>query len=350
MDKPIIIGTGFSGLIVYLFLGKKAIVYGINLKYLTTNKKNVFLLNKIFGPKAKSQTMLSNKLVNINLHDRLISGGNGTIWGGFFLDEGLNEYERKLFTQEGICLIELSYKTTGSFSPNKKIKQLQNINKKIINPSDYIDINENKYLRQIEVTREKSIKCYWLTEDGKHSITFHSEYLFLAIGVVQLIDLLYKSKFINENDVLKMNEYSYSVKIIFKFNSKKNESEVIRFSFIRGILHFLGINFYPKFISYFDLIIPIIFEQSFGPEKFEFKFIVKDNALINVNHTNKINFGKSIHYCNLRINNTPISEFLNIISPRIIGVGMAFVNQRYPGPISSDIFKQLSSEVSFEKF
>ncbi len=49
------------------------------------------------------------------------------------------------------------------------------------------------------------------------------------------------------------------------------------------------------------------------------------------------NFGQSIHYCNLKINKVSINKFLRKIHPNIYGVGMSFVSQNVPGPISNDI-------------
>ena len=48
-------------------------------------------------------------------------------------------------------------------------------------------------------------------------------------------------------------------------------------------------------------------------------------------------FGESIHYCNFKINNMDINKFLARINPNIMGLGMSFINQKKPGPISNEI-------------
>jgi hypothetical protein len=57
--------------------------------------------------------------------------------------------------------------------------------------------------------------------------------------------------------------------------------------------------------------------------------------------TQKINnssgFGRSIHYCDLKINGLNINEYLKDINSNIKGIGMAFIKQKNPGPISNDI-------------
>ena len=50
-----------------------------------------------------------------------------------------------------------------------------------------------------------------------------------------------------------------------------------------------------------------------------------------------LKFGNSIHCCDLRINKININKFLFKINKNIYGVGMAFINQQKPGPISNDI-------------
>ena len=58
-------------------------------------------------------------------------------------------------------------------------------------------------------------------------------------------------------------------------------------------------------------------------------------------------FGESIHYCNLRINNIEINKFLRKINKNIYGLGMSFINQSVPGPISNEII--LDAKVKCKK-
>jgi hypothetical protein len=56
-----------------------------------------------------------------------------------------------------------------------------------------------------------------------------------------------------------------------------------------------------------------------------------------------IHFGKSIHYCNLKINGERLADLAAQWHPNLFFVSMASVAQRQPGPISSDIFRYLES-------
>ena len=45
------------------------------------------------------------------------------------------------------------------------------------------------------------------------------------------------------------------------------------------------------------------------------------------------------------INNKNINTFLNEIHPNLIGLGMAFVSQNNPGPISNDIIEDALKKI-----
>ena len=66
---------------------------------------------------------------------------------------------------------------------------------------------------------------------------------------------------------------------------------------------------------------------------------IKSSHGIIINNYSKNNeiFGKSTHFCHLKINKIDINKFLSKISPGLKGIGMAFINQKAPGPISNDI-------------
>ena len=47
----------------------------------------------------------------------------------------------------------------------------------------------------------------------KKIFTFSVNKLFLCIGVIQLLDLLYRSKFLNNNDVIELSEFKHEFKL-----------------------------------------------------------------------------------------------------------------------------------------
>ena len=86
MTKKIIVGAGFSAAITKILIGKNVNIMGShNHNFL---KKNFFLRkklldsNKFFQKKTYSYGTLKFDLKKGKMHDRLILGGNSTIWGG----------------------------------------------------------------------------------------------------------------------------------------------------------------------------------------------------------------------------------------------------------------------------
>jgi hypothetical protein len=102
----------------------------------------------------------------------------------------------------------------------------------------------------------------------------------------------------------------------------------------------LGIQKTLPFNWLFNLL-PFYVEQHFYGPKNKIQIDIKsgnlvDKALVQPNKR-KLILGQSIHYCDLKINGKNINNFLKDIHPGLIGLGMAFVNQKEPGPISNDI-------------
>jgi len=73
----------------------------------------------------------------------------------------------------------------------------------------------------------------------------------------------------------------------------------------------------------------------------QMNFIVGDNSVHDMYLGEAPEFGKSIHYCNLKINGVSLLDFGHKIHPHLHFVGMASVIQKEPGPISGQIYRQL---------
>ena len=204
--------------------------------------------------------------------------------------------------------------------------------------SDILPNIKNAYLKKIYV-KNKKIMLEFINGVSCKEIVY-AKFVVLCIGTVQLIDLLYQSKLISEGDEIELNEFSHNIKLE-KTNKKNTEkkkmgikSTQIKFTLLRALFHYIGlqhnkINF--NLMNKFTLQI----SQSFMPKINRCTFKIISANLVPINYTD--NFGDSIHYCNMKINGVDINKFLKKIHPKIIGLGMPFVNQKNPGPISNDI-------------
>ena len=339
-------------MIAHLLLGDKAQVFGSDGNLGLSHFSSDFLYNKALGLRANSFTKLNNKLNGIRLHDRLVQGGNGTIWGGFIDIALLSNEHLALFEKSSIAIKNLTYMETGSCSPDHRISQLHFPEGRTLNPAQIIKNISTGYLESFQILSDSSIQLL-VRQSGlpkEDAISIYAKgKVVLAIGVVQFIDLLYRSHYLKDDDVIELSEFGYSLKVCLKSKKLNSESRVIRVCLLRGLLHYLGIQHYPKIFSFMDRYIPIVFEQAFGFERFSAKIYVRKGSLECLSKVNDYNFGKSIHYCNLRINGISANEFLRSISANIVGLGMAFVDQPAPGPISNDILIDAIEKIQREK-
>tara|TARA_B100000029_G_scaffold382361_1_gene377605 strand:- start:856 stop:1359 length:504 start_codon:yes stop_codon:yes gene_type:complete len=167
---------------------------------------------------------------------------------------------------------------------------------------------------------------------------------------VQFLDLLYRSKFLKENDIIEFSEFKHKFTWRFIDLSFKKNITTVRYRFSRAIGHLFGIQYFSGFLKILNFI-PLCIDQNYYPKKIKYKLQIKNGELIEKNYNfSNYKFGKSIHYCNLKINGVDINRFLRKINKNIYGLGMPFINQKNPGPISNeiilDITKKLKNEIN----
>ena len=349
MDNITVIGGGYSALVAKLLINKKFNSYTLKKQqYKNISRRSNLEINKLLSKKAYSYGSISYKLIHSKMHDRLIFGGNSKIWGGFYEKKVSTEKIEAAFDLNQIKLTPISLNTTGTVSNSSNIVQLQSLSSKILDASKHLENFSEGYLRKFKV-EDDIIKLYIVTNGSE--VVKITKKLVLCLGTVQLLDVLKRSEFLYDNDIIKLKEYPVKYKIKFTFNGnffeKKLKNDfVIRYSLIRAFLHWIGFQGYPSILKILSFL-PIFVEQHFIDKEQLVSFILQNSSFYENNTENKFNnlFGKSIHYCNLTVNNTNINELLFKISPNIVGLGMAFVKQKKPAPISSDILIDANSKL-----
>jgi hypothetical protein len=338
MKKVIIIGSGISANIVNLLSRKYTKIIGIvnnyNFEKINLNRRKNLECNKFFLKKSYSYGSIKFNLSNAFFHDRLISGGNSNIWGGNIHIKNIPKNVLKFFFEKKIILKNLSFVETGTKSNDKNIKQLQNTNGKILNTNDLnLKINDGYVLNFFIKRRLIHINTINSKNFIKKIIT---KKIFLCLGSIQIIDLLYRSNLLKENDTIEFSEFSHTFKLKTIFSRINKKSTVVRYQFSRAIGHLLGIQSFHRFFKILNFI-PICIDQEFSFKKINYKMILKNGILHEVKKKNYNNFGTSIHYCNMKINGVKLNKYLKKIDKNIFGIGMAFVDQKKPGPIINDI-------------
>ena len=109
----------------------------------------------------------------------------------------------------------------------------------------------------------------------------------------------------------------------------------------------LGIQSFFKPFKIFNFI-PFFIDKNFYYKKINNKIKIINNNIVEqkINSDSSFKFGDSIHYCNLRINKIDINKFLSNINKNIHGMGMAFLNQKKPGPISNEIIMDINKKIN----
>jgi hypothetical protein len=342
VGKVTIVGGGFSASIAKILIGcpVEVISPSLVLEAPNENLKNnpALAINKLFGKKASSFSKLRFRLRLSKLHDRLRLGGNSNIWGGFVDVSDLPCSLIDRLRKYGIFLKKLSFFDTGSISNNKNIHQLQTASGQVYDATTVLIEHEDFFLESFFI-RDGEIGLNLIARD--QSKTVYTNHLILCVGVVQLIDLLYRSGLIEDGSIITLSEFSYQLKpkITLLPSDFSGTSTVIRFKLFRAISHHLGIQRFLKLGKLFQAI-PFYYDQVFLYEKSIHASEIR-NGMLSDGLVEKMNnlkgFGRSIHYCDLKINGQTINEYLGRINSNLSGIGMAFVKQNIPGPISNDI-------------
>lgn len=339
--KTFIIGGGFSATIASLYSGKFVNVISFRNNSLFDGmeflRRKEIECNKFFSKKSSSIGTLNFKLNNSILHDRMVQTGNSSVWGGKIDLSNLDKKDIKFLEKKNIYFRKISYDNTGTISNNQNIYQIQNSKGKIFESTDIITKSHKGMLINFFSKNKKIFLKIKLEKNSKIKI-IKSDRLILCVGSVQLLDLLYRSNLIKNGDKIELSEFKHKFKFKSIYSKYEKKAVVVRYHISRAIGHYFGIQFYSLFLKFFKFV-PFCIDQIFYFRKIKLKLKVHKNSIVETTpyQQKKQRFGDSIHYCNLKINNIEINKFLANINPNIIGLGMSFINQKKPGPISNEI-------------
>jgi|TARA_B110000285_G_scaffold235009_1_gene314171 hypothetical protein len=356
--KPIfIIGGGFSAAIANLYLDKVSKIISFNNNILFNKKEFIrrksIECNKLFVKKSYSFGTLNFSLKNTILHDRMMLSGNSNIWGGKVDLTNINKKDRNFFKNKNMFFKKLSYKDTGTISNNNNIYQIQNSQNEILKFSDLPIKFNNGLLLDFFCKKKKIFLRIHFEKNNKIKIVQVNK-LVLCVGSVQLLDLLYRSKLIKHGDMIEFSEFKHVFKFKSIFSKFEKKAIIVRYHISRALGHYYGIQFYSSMLKIFKFL-PFCIDQIFYYKKSKVKLKLDRKTVVEKSLYKKkeMKFGESIHYCNLKINNVDINNFLGKINPNIVGLGMSFINQKKPGPISNEIMsdakikcKKLTIQVS----
>ena len=349
MIKKIIIGAGFSAAVSKILTGNKTKVIGslnhYNLKDQNYFRRKTVEVNKLMSKKAYSYGTLKFDLKNGKMHDRLTLGGNANIWGGMIDVRKIPNRLLKFLKKNNINFEKLSFKKTGTISSNKNIMQIQS-KEGLILKTEHLPIKiKNGYIYNFFI---KNKKLFINIKNSKKSKlqTLQAKKLFLCVGSVQLLDLLYRSKLLKENDIIEFSEFYDHFKWRFTFSAFKKNITTVRYHFSRALGHFFGIQYFARYLKLFSFV-PLCVDQEFYSRKNSYKLTINKGTITEIENQKfgSKKFGNSIKYYNMKINNIEINKYLNKINSNIIGFGMSFISKKGPGPISNDILMDIDNKL-----
>ena len=347
MNEFIIIGSGFSGFLSYLQLERfNPILISTSNKINKTlhfERRNNLKINKLFSEVTNSYgTLKYNLLSETKLHDRNSYGGNSNIWGGFINIDDLNSEFTKLSNKYEFKLLKLQLHKNGYSSNCHNIRQIRTKGQSILNTKDYLKNIYEGFLDSFKIEKNSiSLNVY----DNKTKLNIiKTKKLVLCINLPQLIDILYRSKLLANKSKLLVSEFKHDFKLSLKRNFINHNflnNLIIKYDFIRTFKHYYG---YQKSLDKFLFKTPIYIDQHFFNKKLFLKLELINNKI--VQKSNNIKFGDSIHYCDLKINNTKAISYIQEISKNLFGFSTPFVEQKLPGPISNDIVNNFYSVIN----
>lgn len=348
--KNLIVGSGFSASIVKSLIRESSKLISTsdtsNLKFESFIKRKNLESNKFFVKKAPSFGSINFEFKNGIFHDRLAFGGNTDIWGGHINTKKISKKILRFFAKKKVIFKKLSYSNTGTISNNNNIHQMQELDGRIINSSYLINQRVDNFYVINFFIKKKKIFLNVLNLEKLKNESIETNKLFLCIGSIQLIDLLFRSNYLKENDIIEFFEYKHKFLLTQKKSKFIKKAVTVRYSLSRAIGHYTGVQSFVAVFKIFNFI-PICIDQIFYKLKDNYKLILKGNKLTeNRSSQNSKNFGSSIHYCNMKINGVEISKYLKKINKNLIGFGMSFVNQDIPGPISNDIIIDINKKLT----
>jgi hypothetical protein len=311
-------------------------------------RRKALEVNKLMQHRSKSFGGLKFDLTKCVMHDRIVHGGNSEVWGGF-IRKVEDPLSLRLFAESNLVLRPLRMCQNGYMSNDGSIHQLVTSEGRIFSARSELNIDFDAVVTRISKSKDAfDVFCSYVDQSRSTSdVVIKAERVVLCVGVVQLIDLLFRSDLIGSGTRFSLDEFEYSLGVYGRMCDpiRENSGSSIYYSFSRAFEHLLG--FQRRFCAFPSSSLGgVVVRQTFFDRTLRMEAIICGNTV--KCYTNADSFGKSIHYNNLMIDSQPVNEFIrDFFGPNLLVFGMAAIRQQFPGPISNDILADAIQRLSW---
>ena len=251
-------------------------------------------------------------------------GGNSNLWGGYI---NFKRYKKLLNNEEfKNFMLNNSIFEVKKFIHNKHLSNTYYLSEKTTNK--VFRVKEKDFKSKIYFDKIKSIsikKDFISLKSNRKSYKTNS--VSLCVGNLGLIELLYNSKLINKQDKISFYDGSVGYNFNLFINHRKNYFIPMPFNEIYKKIKNGKMEEYSK-------IEKVLILQKFSDNVKTYSYSVEEIIKFK---TKYIRYFLSNHIAGLKINNTPIKQYIELVTDKII-VKCSGINKEYfAGPISQDI-------------
>jgi hypothetical protein len=267
-----------------------------------------------------------NKIIkSLRFYENLNIGGNSNIWGGYINFKIYKSFKKNknflnFIKKQKLFKIRKLFSNSVFFNTHY-ISNYTNTNIFRITKEHFDNSLISKKIDKISIIKNKVI----LHSNNKKIFT---KKLFICIGNLSLIKLLYNSNIITLNDKIDFIDGNVSYGFNFFLDLKKY------YYIPMSLLEIFEKLFIKRKTKYDKMINKTLFVQKFSKKSIKYKYTVSD--ILN-NNENANRYFVSHHLTNLRINNFPIDIFIKKYSKNIFVYNSGAIKKYLPGPISQNL-------------
>lgn len=292
-------------------------------------------INKPLNRRASSSGPQRYELPQGTLHDRLASGGNSAIWGGF-IDTAMNDCQTLITTHLPEIRLWKLTPHAAIFSPGHALHVMMDRHGHVFSAADVWRTHACLEGFAVSlVTQGDEIDVTYLNRAGETFVRRYRQVL-LACGVAQTLDLLARCGILRDQAItLADNQYELCP------YAPGEEGYRIHFRFPAALGKFIG--YRGSMDNRLFRLGPFCVSQIFGAASLRLRLRYEPQRETFLPLQREAGFGRSIHYGAMQLGDVPVAHAVRAFSPALHIYGTVSLPEILPGPVSNQIIAQVFS-------